>query len=176
MSSSTNPDNINPQPTSDGGSVAVGIVLGILAGIFVVLVLLSRLLCKNRGGGSPEDLEAGKRKRLASILKLDGVAPSRAYGNDQEKAEPEPKPPASCSFDNVIVCAICLDVLKDDDMVRRLPCQHYFHSSCLDTWYLRQHNTCPLCKTPFFDQSQKKEKKAVVMAESSSQAAGSQTI
>lgn len=42
MSSSTNPDNINPQPTSDGGSVAVGIVLGILAGIFVVLVLLSR--------------------------------------------------------------------------------------------------------------------------------------
>ncbi|OAQ74093.2 ring finger domain-containing protein [Pochonia chlamydosporia 170] len=55
---------------------------------------------------------------------------------------------------------ICLDVLRDEDMVRHLPCQHYFHSSCLDTWYLRQHQTCPLCKTPIFKEAPKKVKKA----------------
>jgi hypothetical protein len=74
----------------------------------------------------------------------------------------------------MLICGsvICLDVLQGDDMVRHLPCHHYFHSSCLDTWYLRQHNTCPLCKTPFFnecDMEKRGEK------ESSAHAVASQT-
>ncbi|OAA51643.1 hypothetical protein NOR_00236 [Metarhizium rileyi] len=102
--SSSNTDDIASQTSSssDGGSVAVGIVLGILAGIFVVLVLLSR----NRGNSYQEDVEAGKRRRLASIVKLDGVAPSRAYGDDQEKIKPEPR--SSSSFENVLVWYVSL--------------------------------------------------------------------
>jgi hypothetical protein len=49
--------------------------------------------------------------------------------------------------------AICLEILQDNDIVRRLPCHHSFHSSCLDKWYLRQHSSCPLCKRSFFTKS-----------------------
>ncbi|KHN99058.1 Zinc finger, RING/FYVE/PHD-type [Metarhizium album ARSEF 1941] len=177
MPSPNHQEDASPPSGSNGGSVAVGIVLGILAGIFVVLILCSRFLCKHRGASSPEDVEAGKRKRVASLLKLDGVAPSRAYGNEQEK-DKKPEPPTtsrSCSFDDVISCVICLDILQGEDMVRQLPCRHYFHSSCLDTWYLRQHSTCPLCKTPFFPESKSEEPKAAASAESSRRAASSQS-
>lgn len=60
-----------------------------------------------------------------------------------------------------IYSAICLDTLQVEDMVRHLPCQHYFHSSCLDGWYMRQHYTCPLCKTPFYEDPSKKESTAI---------------
>lgn len=42
MADSSNPDNITSSGSGDGGSIAVGIVLGILAGIFILLVLFSR--------------------------------------------------------------------------------------------------------------------------------------
>ncbi|CAM9150282.1 unnamed protein product, partial [Heterosigma akashiwo] len=34
-------------------------------------------------------------------------------------------------------------------LVRRLPCQHYFHPSCIEEWLLTQAN-CPLCKQEVF--------------------------
>lgn len=42
-------------------------------------------------------------------------------------------------------CSICLGQLEENDLVRRLTCRHYFHSSCIDRW-LEDHRTCPLCK------------------------------
>jgi hypothetical protein len=67
---------------------------------------MQRLLCKGRGRGNTDDVEAGKRKKIASILKLDGVAPSRAYGKGKGEAEedkPKAEPRLSHSFDDVIV-------------------------------------------------------------------------
>jgi E3 ubiquitin-protein ligase RHA2 len=31
-------------------------------------------------------------------------------------------------------------------MVRNMKCIHIFHTACLDEWYARGHNQCPLCK------------------------------
>jgi len=42
-------------------------------------------------------------------------------------------------------CSICLDNYVDGDILRRLPCEHVFHESCVDTW-LRLNGHCPLCK------------------------------
>ncbi|KAK1616542.1 hypothetical protein QYE76_022295 [Lolium multiflorum] len=43
-------------------------------------------------------------------------------------------------------CAICLVVMPDGEVVRRLPaCGHMFHVECIDTW-LYSHPTCPLCR------------------------------
>lgn len=43
--------------------------------------------------------------------------------------------------------SICLDVLEDSDVVRRLSCRHTYHSECIVKWYMKKHDTCPLCKT-----------------------------
>ena len=58
-----------------------------------------------------------------------------------ETAEPAPEESAD------EVCAICLDSLEDDDVVRLPDCLHLFHADCLHPW-LKQRNTCPLCKQP----------------------------
>lgn len=43
--------------------------------------------------------------------------------------------------------AICLDTLDGEDLIRQLPCKHAYHSACIVKWYLKKHDTCPLCKT-----------------------------
>ena len=42
-------------------------------------------------------------------------------------------------------CSICLVNFKENEIVRRLPCKHYFHTDCICTW-LRQKSTCPVCR------------------------------
>jgi len=41
-------------------------------------------------------------------------------------------------------CAVCLSDFEWDEMVRRLPCGHSFHRTCIDKW-LRRNKVCPLC-------------------------------
>lgn len=44
-------------------------------------------------------------------------------------------------------CSICAQEWQHGDEIRKLnTCRHYFHKSCVDTWF-RDHNTCPLCRT-----------------------------
>jgi len=43
-------------------------------------------------------------------------------------------------------CIICLDRIKKGQIIKRVPCMHFFHSDCLDTW-LHEKAVCPLCFT-----------------------------
>lgn len=45
----------------------------------------------------------------------------------------------------VQICCICLASYNDNDELKKLPCSHFFHASCVDTW-LRIKAFCPLCK------------------------------
>lgn len=40
-----------------------------------------------------------------------------------------------------LVCQCCFD---DGDEVKELPCEHEYHTECIDQW-LADHDTCPLC-------------------------------
>ena len=43
-------------------------------------------------------------------------------------------------------CSICMDDMKEGDTLLRLPCgKHVFHAACMEGW-LKEHNTCPLCR------------------------------
>ncbi|KAK0718175.1 hypothetical protein B0T26DRAFT_317932 [Lasiosphaeria miniovina] len=44
-------------------------------------------------------------------------------------------------------CTICIEELHKGDQVLFLPCKHWFHGDCVKLW-LRQHNTCPICRAP----------------------------
>lgn len=41
-------------------------------------------------------------------------------------------------------CAVCLDEMAEQACAR-LPCEHTFHSACVETW-LQTHDSCPLCR------------------------------
>ncbi|CDW81070.1 zinc finger protein [Stylonychia lemnae] len=61
-------------------------------------------------------------------------------------------------------CAICLLDFQKDDEIIPLPCdeKHYFHPECIEQW-LKNNNTCPLCKKAITKEAlekQKKEKKS----------------
>lgn len=44
-------------------------------------------------------------------------------------------------------CTICIDEMKLGETVVYLPCKHWFHEDCVVLW-LKEHNTCPICRTP----------------------------
>ena len=47
-------------------------------------------------------------------------------------------------------CAICLEVIEDDEIVRGLVCGHVFHADCLDTWLIKRRACCPMCKRDYY--------------------------
>lgn len=44
-------------------------------------------------------------------------------------------------------CTICIEELHLGDELVELPCKHSFHEPCVTMW-LKQHNTCPICRNP----------------------------
>ncbi|KAK3437007.1 E3 ubiquitin-protein ligase At1g63170 [Eucalyptus grandis] len=44
------------------------------------------------------------------------------------------------------VCCICLAKYANNDELRELPCNHFFHKECVDKW-LKINALCPLCKS-----------------------------
>ncbi|EXB50310.1 NEP1-interacting protein-like 1 [Morus notabilis] len=48
-------------------------------------------------------------------------------------------------------CSICLQEVKREESVRRLPnCGHFFHLDCIDQWLMRQ-GSCPICRIHVYD-------------------------
>ncbi|XP_071477687.1 E3 ubiquitin-protein ligase Zswim2-like [Diadema antillarum] len=41
-------------------------------------------------------------------------------------------------------CRVCLRSYSVGQLVRKLPCRHKFHASCIDQWLLHEHPTCPV--------------------------------
>ncbi|KAI9264383.1 hypothetical protein BDA99DRAFT_56208 [Phascolomyces articulosus] len=75
----------------------------------------------------------GERRRKMSLNKLNDMCPvqSLVVGEIQTKNS---------------VCAICLEELEQDDLVRVLPCGHGFCVACIDVWLTKKSCLCPICK------------------------------
>lgn len=42
-------------------------------------------------------------------------------------------------------CVVCMCDFEPRQVLRVLPCQHEFHSKCVDKW-LKTNRTCPICR------------------------------
>ncbi|EFH54665.1 hypothetical protein ARALYDRAFT_349229 [Arabidopsis lyrata subsp. lyrata] len=50
---------------------------------------------------------------------------------------------------NDTLCPICLSEYTSEETVKCLPeCEHCFHTECIDPW-LKLHNSCPVCRSPY---------------------------
>nr|XP_060613847.1 E3 ubiquitin-protein ligase RNF115 [Anolis sagrei ordinatus] len=47
--------------------------------------------------------------------------------------------------DTGLECPVCKEDYTLAEQVRQLPCNHFFHSSCIVPW-LEMHDTCPVCR------------------------------
>jgi len=72
-----------------------------------------------------------------------GEAPPKPRGASQDVIDSIPLERFSDSMSETS-CAVCLSEFERCDMLRRLPCNHSFHSGCVDKW-LQHNKVCPLC-------------------------------
>ncbi len=49
-------------------------------------------------------------------------------------------------------CAICLVKFEEMDTIRRTPCSHAFHKTCIDAWCY-ENLTCPMCRKNLTEKS-----------------------
>ncbi len=62
------------------------------------------------------------------MIELENIAPLEHYVSDN------------------INCAICLENINQNNLIRNLSCSHIFHSKCIDEWIFKGSATCPLCR------------------------------
>jgi len=63
--------------------------------------------------------------------------------NDSEPSRPQQPNRAEDSPS----CSVCMENYLAGDHIRILPCNHEYHSKCVDNW-LKINSTCPLCRQP----------------------------
>ena len=44
-------------------------------------------------------------------------------------------------------CSICLDQIKIGEFQKTLECKHCFHKKCIDRWFKKDNDCCPMCRT-----------------------------
>lgn len=45
-------------------------------------------------------------------------------------------------------CSICSCDLNQNEIIRKTPCKHVFHSMCIDKWF-KISQSCPICRLNF---------------------------
>lgn len=96
------------------------------------------------------DVEAGIVTLLPPPARRPNSQQLHDTDTDDDDEEEETTPMPVCDEGSLTTCAICIDDMTDDTLVRGLACGHIFHPECIDPWLLTRQARCPLCKTSFY--------------------------
>jgi len=95
--------------------------------------------------------DTDQRPKTANSDTATTVQKTKTNDDEEEEADQiQTAIPADQLPDAGDACAICIDVLEDDDDVRGLTCGHAFHASCVDPWLTSRRACCPLCKADYY--------------------------
>lgn len=127
------------------------IVIAIIVPSVLIVVLLTLIVINRRRGfllprlvRDGDALMKEERSRMRRDELESSIKSQHFY--DWLATQKETNPESLHTTDPV--CAICLDDFADDAQIRGLHCSHAFHSHCLDEWYTRYNEYCPLCHRP----------------------------
>lgn len=133
----------------------------------VVLVCFSTALCKRWCHRSARQRAVGKLRRrkykkvAVPSSSSENAGDSKSNDPDDENNDATNQSPASpaqeCALRQQTVdpesrfeqdsCVICLCEFENGDNLMVLPCQHEFHTECINPWLLKKSSKCPICKT-----------------------------
>ncbi|KAI2468903.1 hypothetical protein F4781DRAFT_422326 [Annulohypoxylon bovei var. microspora] len=125
------------------------------------------------GNGRQQDFSLALSQLIASLINPHMVHGDAVYSQEAldriitnlMEANPQSNAPAPASDESIArlpkkkldeamlgpelkgECTICIDEMKVGDEAVVLPCRHWFHEKCVVLW-LKQHNTCPICRAP----------------------------
>ncbi|KAL5120443.1 hypothetical protein ACEQ8H_001733 [Pleosporales sp. CAS-2024a] len=148
--------------TLHGKMVAVAIVVPTVFAFVVILLLTTAFVLPRfgRGGKSFSALQQERMKiRLEEIDKVIKTQNYCEWRSTQEEKDPD----GLLASDPL--CAICLDHFTQDAQIRGLGCSHAFHTHCLDEWFARFNEYCPLCHRTIIPGRKVVKKKIYTLAE-----------
>lgn len=112
------------------------------------IVIFQREASKRRQAAESDD-EDGKKEPLLNHGQTDENLPDNDCGDGLSLSD--------CSSDGWLpgvhagktkrCCAICLEDYEEGEKLRRLPCNHLFHTHCVDQWF-GGRKVCPVCRYP----------------------------
>ena len=96
------------------------------------LSLLNRIMNGFQGQGHAHQME--DVKLTMSLEELEKI-PKLKFVDIDEKVK---------SMNDL--CTICQDSFNLEDMVRKLDCDHLYHTDCIDSWLSNHSYKCPCCR------------------------------
>ncbi|XP_010278591.1 PREDICTED: E3 ubiquitin-protein ligase At1g12760 isoform X2 [Nelumbo nucifera] len=128
--------------------VALACVIGIAVCCCLPCIIAVLYAVADQEGASKEDIDQlpkYKFQRIGNFEKITGEIQG-PFGGIMTKCVSDTETPIEhvLSLEDA-ECCICLSTYDDGAELRKLPCSHHFHCSCIDKW-LYINATCPLCK------------------------------
>ncbi|CAL5037931.1 unnamed protein product [Urochloa decumbens] len=105
--------------------------------LFTAVLLATKRSCDCDDPPPPLSPEESQRAALAAlpppVAKAAAALPRFRYAHRGRASE-------------TLVCAICLEALRDGEVCSEVPaCRHVFHGDCVEAW-ARSKGSCPLCR------------------------------
>ncbi|KAI5462020.1 hypothetical protein BGZ63DRAFT_203575 [Mariannaea sp. PMI_226] len=118
-------------------------VFGGICGLFLILFIFCKVKLHYYNRQPHDDITMNLKAKKADLRAMNIVNPSQRYGAMKQSTD------TPTYLQSAETCAICLEILIDQDHARRLKCKHVFHTDCIDSWFQKRHIDCPLCKSIF---------------------------